>query len=493
MRTFCATTRPLLRQRSPPEALSAAVEAMACPSQPALSRLVNRLSCEENPDVLEEGVLASGLRRVREKCRRSADFPVVDGNDVPFPGDGHQPGNQYCGHVGHRCYSAPVAVSGECGDILGLRPRRQGEDKAGETVDFVLPIVAGALEEGDERPVLVRMDAGVPDGRALDEFDSPIVRYLARIRNNPVRNRMAEPFRRKRESAHPPRRPAWPQSGAGARTPRKRHCLRHNLAPQRTPAADAPEIVTGYSRGILAIRVASRGMPAGLHGSVSPAILVPAMWRCSDGWRPETRRAARPAFFVGQRAIAMHLVAKTELDRRIAACVAPTARELGLELVRVRAHESKEPSIQIMAERQEGSIDLDDCARLSRAIRPLLDELSPGRNFTLEVSSPGIDRPLTRLEDFAGFAGSPARIEMTESHSGRRRFRGTLLGLRSAQDSGEENGAGTEAPEPGPWIAILDENAGEVLLPFAAVSAARLAPGRGSDRRHPATRKNRKH
>ena len=146
-----------------------------------------------------------------------------------------------------------------------------------------------------------------------------------------------------------------------------------------------------------------------------------------------------------------------------------------------------------MAERQEGSIDLEDCARLSRAIRPLLDELSPGRNFTLEVSSPGIDRPLTRLEDFAGFAGSPARIEMTDTHSGRRRFRGTLLGLRSAQDSGEENGAGTEAPEPGTWIAILDEDAGEVLLPFAAVSAARLAPGRGSDRRHPATRKNRKH
>ena len=235
-------------------------------------------------------------------------------------------------------------------------------------------------------------------------------------------------------------------------------------------------------------------MPAGLRGSGIPAIVVAAMWRRSDGRRPETRRAARPAFFcVGQRVIAMHLVAKTELDRRIAECVAPTARELGLELVRVRAHESKEPSIQIMAERQDGSIDLEDCARLSRAIRPLLDELSPGRSFALEVSSPGIDRPLTRLEDFSGFAGSPAHIEMTDLHSGRRRFRGTLLGLRRAQDSGEDNGAGTEAPEPGPWIAILDEDAGEVLLPFAAVSAARLAPGRGSDRRHPATRKNRKH
>ena len=157
---------------------------MAC--QPALSRLVDRLGCEENLDVLKEGILANGLRRIREKYRGSADFLVVDGDDVPFLADRHQPDSQYCGHVGHRCYSALVAVSGDCGDILGARPRRPGEDKAGETIDFVLPIVAGALEEGDERPVLVRMDAGFPDERTLDEFDSLSIRYLARIRNNPA-------------------------------------------------------------------------------------------------------------------------------------------------------------------------------------------------------------------------------------------------------------------------------------------------------------------
>ena len=129
--------------------------------------------------------------------RQSAPPPdstlVVDVDDVPFLADGHQPGSQYCGYVGHRCYSALVAVSGESGDILGARLRRPGEDKAGETFDFVLPIVAGALEEGNERPVLVRMDAGFPDGRTLDEFDSLNIQYLARIRNNPVLNRMAEP------------------------------------------------------------------------------------------------------------------------------------------------------------------------------------------------------------------------------------------------------------------------------------------------------------
>ncbi len=162
-------------------------------SQPTLSRFVDQLSCEENLDVLKEGILANGLRRIREGCRGSADFLVVDVDDVPFLADGHQPGSQYCGYVGHRCYSALVAVSGESGDILGARLRRPGEDKAGETFDFVLPIVAGALEEGNERPVLVRMDAGFPDGRTLDEFDSLNIQYLARIRNNPVLNRMAEP------------------------------------------------------------------------------------------------------------------------------------------------------------------------------------------------------------------------------------------------------------------------------------------------------------
>ena len=94
------------------------------PSRSALSRFVDRLSCEENLDVLKEGILVNGLRRIREKCRGSADFLVVDVNDVPFLAAGHQPDSQYCGHFGHRCYSALDAVSEESGDILGARLRR---------------------------------------------------------------------------------------------------------------------------------------------------------------------------------------------------------------------------------------------------------------------------------------------------------------------------------------------------------------------------------
>ncbi len=157
------------------------------------SRFVDQLSSEGNLDVLKQGILSNGMRRIREESRGSEDFLVIDVDDVPFLADGHQPGSRYCGYVGHRCYSALVAVSGESGDILGARLRRPEEDKTGETFDFVLPIVAGALEEGGGRPVMVRMDAGFPDGRTLAEFDALNIRYLARIRNNAVLNRMAEP------------------------------------------------------------------------------------------------------------------------------------------------------------------------------------------------------------------------------------------------------------------------------------------------------------
>ncbi len=179
----------------------------------------------------------------------------------------------------------------------------------------------------------------------------------------------------------------------------------------------------------------------------------------------------------------MHLVAKTELDREIAERVTPTARELGLDLVRVRSHDSKEPRVQIMAERREGSIDLDDCARLSRAVRPALDALFPGRDPALEVSSPGLDRPLTRLEDFSAFAGSAIRVEIQAPQSGRRRFRGTLLGVRD------------EVPdrEAGPWIEIRDDEAGGTLLRFSSLASARLEPFAGTGGRRPAARKHRKH
>lgn len=125
------------------------------------------------------------------------------------------------------------------------------------------------------------------------------------------------------------------------------------------------------------------------------------------------------------------LVANAAIDRRLADIVRPVIEGMGFELVRVRLMGGKSSKVQIMAERPAGGIEVDDCAEISNAISALLDvEDQIGENYTLEVSSPGIDRPLTRLKDFATWQGYEAKIETTELIDGRRRFRGRLAGVQ---------------------------------------------------------------
>jgi len=103
--------------------------------------------------------------------------------------------------------------------------------------------------------------------------------------------------------------------------------------------------------------------------------------------------------------------------------------DLGYELVRVRLMTGKESTLQIMAQRPDGSIEVDDCAAISTAISTILYVEDPiADNYTLEVSSPGIDRPLTRLKDFDRWIGFEAKIETEELIDGRRRFKGELAG-----------------------------------------------------------------
>ncbi len=124
------------------------------------------------------------------------------------------------------------------------------------------------------------------------------------------------------------------------------------------------------------------------------------------------------------------LIAKTAIDRRLAEIVTPVIEGLGFELVRVRLMGGQTPTLQIMADRPEGGIDVDDCAQISTAVSAVLDVEDPiEENYTLEVSSPGIDRPLTRLKDFEVWDGYEARIETTELIDGRRRFKGILRGI----------------------------------------------------------------
>ncbi len=154
------------------------------------------------------------------------------------------------------------------------------------------------------------------------------------------------------------------------------------------------------------------------------------------------------------------LIAKTAIDRRIADIINPVIEGLGFELVRIRLMGGKTRILQIMADKPEGGIEVDDCATISTAVSAIMDVEDPiEENYVLEVSSPGIDRPLTRLKDFDMWQGWEARIETTELIDGRRRFKGTV--------------SGTEGDE----ILITIEEAGEPVtigLKFDWLSDAKL-------------------
>jgi ribosome maturation factor RimP len=145
---------------------------------------------------------------------------------------------------------------------------------------------------------------------------------------------------------------------------------------------------------------------------------------------------------------------------RVAALIEPVLESMGFRLVRVRM---SGPTLQIMAERPDGSFSIEDCEQVSRAISPMLDveDVIPSR-YHLEVSSPGIDRPLVRAGDFENWAGHEAKIEMAVPVAGRKRFRGVLEGY--------ENGEARlfiDDPEGGPEKILVG-------VPFADISEARL-------------------
>ena len=123
------------------------------------------------------------------------------------------------------------------------------------------------------------------------------------------------------------------------------------------------------------------------------------------------------------------LIARAAMDRRITEIITPTVEDMGYEVVRVRLMTGKESILQIMAQKPDGTIEVDDCGDISAAVSALLDVEDPITDvYTLEVSSPGIDRPLTRMKDFDQWDGNEAKIETEELIDGRRRFKGMLRG-----------------------------------------------------------------
>ena len=156
------------------------------------------------------------------------------------------------------------------------------------------------------------------------------------------------------------------------------------------------------------------------------------------------------------------LILEEGVPARLAALAEPVLAELGFRLVRVRISGLSGCTVQIMAERADGTLTIDDCEAISRNLSPVLDVADPlPQAYRLEVSSPGIDRPLVRRSDFERFAGHQVKVEMAVSTAGRRRFRGTLLGARG------------DAARVRRDDAAADETA-DVLLPIADITEARL-------------------
>jgi len=152
-------------------------------------------------------------------------------------------------------------------------------------------------------------------------------------------------------------------------------------------------------------------------------------------------------------------------EREIADLAEPVLDELGFRLVRVKVSGRDGGTVQVMADRPDGQMTIDDCATISRKLSPLLDTLDPmPGGYRLEVSTPGIDRPLVRPSDFASWTGHEAKVELKELVSGRKRFRGRIEGvgegeaLLSIELAGED---GTQT----------------IGIPFSLISEAKLVAG----------------
>jgi ribosome maturation factor RimP len=151
---------------------------------------------------------------------------------------------------------------------------------------------------------------------------------------------------------------------------------------------------------------------------------------------------------------------KTPEDRSLLDLLDPVAEAAGYEIVRLRLMGGQRRRLQIMAERPDGHMDVEDCTRLSRAVSEILDAADPIKGeYLLEVSTPGIDRPLTRLKDFDHYDGYEIRMELDRIAEGRKRFRGQLAGIE-----GENVG-----------INLEEEPDTTVYVPFAWIVDAKLA------------------
>jgi ribosome maturation factor RimP len=159
------------------------------------------------------------------------------------------------------------------------------------------------------------------------------------------------------------------------------------------------------------------------------------------------------------------LIEDSGASQRVGRIAAQVARDLGYRLVRVKISSGSGATVQIMAERPDGAMSIEDCERLSQALSPVFDVEEPiAQAYRLEISSPGIDRPLVRESDFARAIGHEARVEMAVAINGRKRFRGRLMGVAS----------GPDGPTARIALVVEDRSESEVELPIRGMAEARL-------------------
>lgn len=169
----------------------------------------------------------------------------------------------------------------------------------------------------------------------------------------------------------------------------------------------------------------------------------------------------------------------TDFEDRLTALIAPVVADAGFDLVRLRLTGSHRKTVQVMAERPDKTMSAGDCATLSRRLSAVLDEADPFRDpWTLEVSSPGIDRPLVRLSDYHDWQGYSAKIELNRPIEGRKRFTGVLGGVEDGAVVLDIDGETEAALIPFDWIAhgklvLTEELIRESLAAGKAALAAR--------------------
>jgi ribosome maturation factor RimP len=188
-------------------------------------------------------------------------------------------------------------------------------------------------------------------------------------------------------------------------------------------------------------------------------------------WRIPPKTEDRMQADVGTGPAERRLILENGIAARVATIIEPVLGDLGYRLVRIKVTGMNGCTVQVMAERPDGSMTVEDCEAVSRGISPVLDVEDPlDRAYHLEVSSPGIDRPLVRLSDFERWKGFDARVEMSVSTHGRKRFRGKLQGVEGEAARLLRDDA-REGEDPSVLLPVADMGEARLVLTDALIEA----------------------